>query len=202
MQATLERVDLPADDQESIAEQEIMAASLQEQFGYTALTKSVAVQRRLSQLRAIGIRPFSESSVTAYKRKAVRAANRTLYATIISLIAVVVLATILTWISGATVVNTISVSAFVCAVCMAVFCYLMDGTIPRYRWDSRRLEYHMANIPRYVLETALAVKEAVPSATLCVHELHHDPFLVLLIDGTEYYIEVWDEPKFGAKRTV
>jgi len=55
-------------------------------------------------------------------------------------------------------------------------------------------------IPEFALSLATQVKEELPEANVYVEHLVHqpDPFLVVAMDGEEFYLEVWEEPGFEA----
>lgn len=68
-------------------------------------------------------------------------------------------------------------------------------------------EYRLA-IPVHVLETAIRIKEKLPTAEFTVFNYERrssaagDPFLWVSQDGWGVYIEVWDEPEFEDRKTV
>jgi len=90
-----------------------------------------------------------------------------------------------------------------------------------YRWKRYELgalgtgvfhPHYLEPIPAFVLSHALEIKARLPYARFFVdaiadrHELERirvvDPFLVVEHDGNEYYIDVWDEPKFEGRRIL
>ena len=99
----------------------------------------------------------------------------------------------------------------VLAVQMAIFCFLHKG------WDFVDLKFYRGQVPKFVLETALAVSEGMrrtdhvhrfeidlfgTESQIKSHAGNFDPFLVLNVDGYRLWLEVWDEPGFGKERTV
>ena len=68
------------------------------------------------------------------------------------------------------------------------------------------IKKYASPIPEFALETALAVKKEIPSATILIdeyrdrHYVSCDPFLVVRIGENFYYLEVWNETKFKGKR--
>lgn len=75
-------------------------------------------------------------------------------------------------------------------------------------WKLVPIECYEAAIPEFVLQTALDIKERCPEAKFFVDELRYktmfpDPFLVVQSeDGSQFYLEVWNEPGFVQKRMV
>jgi hypothetical protein len=62
-------------------------------------------------------------------------------------------------------------------------------------------------VPPFALDTAIRIKEKMPSAFLSVETLMStdlvlgDPFLCVQYGDTKYYIEVWDEFRFERQTT-
>jgi hypothetical protein len=96
---------------------------------------------------------------------------------------------------------------------------MIGGIIARYvadevpyeskTWQKKSLgDYGLTEIPDFVLERAVLVKEACPDAKLYVETLVsdrysvtlRDPFLIAVQNGERYFLDVWDEPQF--ERTV
>lgn len=75
---------------------------------------------------------------------------------------------------------------------------------PSKRWELTPLKGYEKDIPHHVLETIALVHAKCPSAVFFVDELvmYPDPFLKVALDHEEYYLEVWNEPRFTAKRVV
>jgi hypothetical protein len=71
-------------------------------------------------------------------------------------------------------------------------------------WKEQSLEGYKEEVPEFVLNKAVQIAEKVPGTKFFVEELKVvtktvDPFLIARHGGEEYYIEVWDEPKFEGK---
>jgi hypothetical protein len=76
------------------------------------------------------------------------------------------------------------------------------------RWTSVNLANYTGVIPDHVLNVALQIQEAVPTASFGVHYLETvndykespvrdpDPFLVVALNNEHYYVEQWDERDF------
>lgn len=67
-------------------------------------------------------------------------------------------------------------------------------------WDKIPIAKYRKPVPQMVLNRACEIKREVPAAGLFIQELniHPDPFLVAELGSEEFYVEVWDEPKFEA----
>lgn len=73
---------------------------------------------------------------------------------------------------------------------------------PGLEWKSVSFGCYDKDIPRFVLETVAEINSRCPSARFEVEELTQkkDPFLVVVLGAERYHIEVWNEPKYKAKR--
>ena len=72
-------------------------------------------------------------------------------------------------------------------------------------WNRTFLPSYNKAIPEFVLEKAIRIKEHLPEAEFYVEHFEKgrpDPFLVVQYKQKEYYIEVWDEPKFEGRKTL
>lgn len=78
----------------------------------------------------------------------------------------------------------------------------------RYRnWTKVRYNDYAYQIPEFVLQTAIDIKKDLPDANLYIDQLTVanftvDPFLVVNYKQKDYYVEVWNEPKYKQKRTI
>ena len=76
-------------------------------------------------------------------------------------------------------------------------------------WNQQDIGKYRKPIPEYVLNKAIQVKKAMPDVIIRVEHLEEnpDPFLVVgtkhpdyqCLMAEEYYIEVWEEPKFEGR---
>jgi hypothetical protein len=69
-------------------------------------------------------------------------------------------------------------------------------------WNYARNTIYSAPIPEFVLRKAIQIRKALPEVSLFVRtvEANPDPFLWAgLRHFDNYYIEVWDEPKFEGR---
>ena len=105
------------------------------------------------------------------------------------------------------------------AVLSAISLVYFSSAISTYRiipakWKREYLNDLGQEVPTFVLQTALDIKEAIPSAEfkLDIFEpgrkvnrpitIWDDPFLIVCLGGHEFYIEVWNEPGFDTRRYV
>jgi hypothetical protein len=81
-----------------------------------------------------------------------------------------------------------------------------DDEMPSNRksWQRQSLESYGAPIPAHVLQKAIEIKKALPSVEFSVEQLKMmpDPFLIVEFREEQFYIEVWEEPKFEGRVTV
>lgn len=74
-------------------------------------------------------------------------------------------------------------------------------------WNRVGIAEYVKAIPEFVVRKAIQIKEALPQVQIFVEELRRDPdpFLVICFEGEnyfeEYYVEVWEEPKFEGRFT-
>jgi len=75
----------------------------------------------------------------------------------------------------------------------------------RVDWHMVELKNYGSPIPEFVLNKAVQIAEKTPKAKFMIEDIqvrqetrtrNLDPFLVVTLGGEEYYVEVWDEPKF------
>jgi hypothetical protein len=75
-------------------------------------------------------------------------------------------------------------------------------------WRKEKISEYRLPVPEFVLNKAVQIKKACPEAELWIESLKRDPFLVVTIPDSsnswaspleEFYIEVWDEPKFEGR---
>jgi hypothetical protein len=94
-------------------------------------------------------------------------------------------------------------------ICTA-YLLITESAVRKYsvkEWDWKELTFKECQsqkipVPDFALETAIRVKEKIPSAILGVNILMDedrmlgDPFLFMKYNGKQYYLEVWEESKF------
>ena len=89
--------------------------------------------------------------------------------------------------------------AFGSGIILILFCGPAD-----VEWKAVPLKGYGKDIPRPVLETVAEVHAHCPSAKFYIDELTKkpDPFLKAVLGNEEYYLEVWNEPKFDGSRAA
>lgn len=74
-----------------------------------------------------------------------------------------------------------------------------------YSWVKVPIARYAKAIPEFVVRKAIQIKKALPEVKLFIEELQYDPdpFLVATCENEnfteQYYIEVWEEPKFEGR---
>lgn len=77
--------------------------------------------------------------------------------------------------------------------------------VPGSSWVRSRIVDYVKAIPEFVINKAIQIKKALPQVEIFVEELQTDPdpFLVVTFETDsykeEYYVEVWEEPKFEGR---
>lgn len=190
-------------------------------FGYKA-----AVQQGNSGLRGtpiwntlkkLDVLPFTKESVAAYQAARERAATPKLAEAFAGIEAFAILMTVLSCIGMAIgVLGTNESAAFFFAIVffpLVAFSIVSAFFRNRFgierRWVNRSIREYNLPIPAFALQTAVDVKRAHPELRIgfAIISLEQnravlDPFLAMELDGNFYYLEVWDEPDFNAKREV
>lgn len=215
MQEILERKSLNVVDQ--IIDDGLLSLSQQAKdvLGYTGLETEIKKDNSLEKaLIELNIKPFTRDSVEKYQNMMVKKTeNEFLINKIIKIISY------LTIVFGIIAFTTIILSFFVDnykdiallvagahgMVAIILFTlslsYLWDKQVSA-NWNIISLKNYEKPIPEYVLQTALDIKAKVPDVYFRVSELRTrvrknlDPFLIVSNFEKEYYIEVWNEPKF------
>jgi len=80
-----------------------------------------------------------------------------------------------------------------------------SGYSYRVEWAATPLKSYSHPIPEFVLNKAVQIAEKLPKAQFVIEDLrvrqetrtrNFDPFLIVSLGEEQYYVEVWDEPKF------
>jgi hypothetical protein len=76
------------------------------------------------------------------------------------------------------------------------------GYISSTVWQRKPLDKYDGMVPEFALQRALDIKAECPKAKFTVDALTKvpDPFLVVTLGDEEFYVDVWLEPDFHAKR--
>lgn len=179
-------------------------------LGYELLQakeRAIALRQALVELKVM---PFTAKSVKTYKEAVSRETNRSVsvlkheflfglsclyYYGFLLAVGPALLGWIVAW--QVTAVGAVA----------ALACYLggkhLDGVEVRLfgRWRMNPLKGYPTAVPQFVLKQAIAIEERCPGTTFLVDEFVRgdsvlDPFLVARAGEEEYYIAVWDEPRF------
>ena len=69
-----------------------------------------------------------------------------------------------------------------------------------------RLSEYREDVPLFAISRAVELKEKLPAAEFYVDHLvysrNFDPFMVMIMHGIRYWLDVWNEPEFEGRRTV
>jgi hypothetical protein len=84
-----------------------------------------------------------------------------------------------------------------------------SGTFFGPGWNKTKIADYKQPVPEFVLNKAVQIKRLLPEVRIYIQHLtdHPDPFLVVAtkhkdyecLDAEEFYIEVWEEPKFEGR---
>ena len=187
-------------------------------LGYKNLRMKVKTPGSLAQtLRSLDIKPFTIQSVTDYKRlRADGAVNWNKWMRIIIGISMPFVCFFSMWnlgkwlnwttdnISGSSIAAGIFLGGAGC-----VYFIAWAGSFRQRReWFLCDISLYKGDIPEYVLNKAIQVKQSCPDCKLTVEYLVQntnyvslDPFLIAQLKDETYYIEVWDEDGFTGEIT-
>lgn len=193
-----------------------------EKLGYVA--PSASINRPLADaLRKLDIQPFTKKSVDAYKRRQQYAWTdfvkmAAFFAWVIAApFAAHYLAMVDGWDASNTKAITV-ISAVAGPFLSGLFVFgMLEATFAQgaYRWRMfplRKNDYSLlgsydGEVPVFVLNKAMQIQDACYSTVSFFIDQRitaqrarylRDPFLVAQCGSEQYYIEVWDEPKFEA----
>lgn len=206
---TADRNELLADD---------LADEAFQVLGYaTKQAKARRLQSLQKTLEELDIRPFTQESVEKYKKSTEVPPNR-LAATLVNfsagigLVAAIVCLPIL--VVSAVTFNA-SLSFYLALIvligggCLIASAAIGDHFVVERMWMTYDLAHYTEPVPEFALQTAIDIKKRHPEVNFYVCSLEEnrmvlDPFLVMRVpDGTwykDYYLEVWNEPKFTGER--
>lgn len=184
-------------------------------LGYDALKKQEESLTMWEVLDKAGARPFTMESVEKYKQEITKQANpRFLFLHSVARVAFSVglfgfmvclgpalLGWFISWKIGLAFVG--------CSFAFSVIAGLLEGRATKYpgSWEVTPLKGYAEPVPEFVLQQAIKIKEGLPDAEFSVHQFVQneevlDPFLVVHHGDEEYFVAVWDEPKFEAEQKV
>lgn len=205
-----------------------LAQRAEKDLGYKRLLRALKPGALLSTLRELDIEPLSTSKVASYqssKRKTgmwsgTKIGISTLVANLISVPAAVYAVDLALGDPGKTATPlhlAMGWTTTLVAIALASFCVIWgiaegwsSGTKRLMYWESCALPYYEGNVPEFVLQKALLIKEKLPRADLHVEFLvekvetrkkdfflhQPDPFFVVRYEGEVAYIDVWDETDY------
>lgn len=113
------------------------------------------------------------------------------------------------WEKGPFLMPLMTIVSLILAVIVTIMFFVAfengSGTRIKREWRSASLPSFssIGNVPEFVLEKAIAIKEKLPAVNFSVeylvdnHEVRDpDPFLVAVLENERYYIDVWDEKEY------
>jgi hypothetical protein len=189
--------------------------------------KSATLRNALAELK---LKPFSAESVARYEKAALAERGATFWARHPRLYDACEAVGISAWLTGTIVgalFSTLATAEWLLGfghlqslLCTLASCSLgafagLAYSIGLHVWGKKSkkaaswVDFELCSygspVPHFALETAVQVKEAMPEARITVRSLIQDsaeldPFLVASSGSESYYLEVWREPHFDAKR--
>ena len=83
--------------------------------------------------------------------------------------------------------------------------FSLENTLQALSWRRVHYDLNMLNalgiaVPKSVVLLAREIKILTPRTQCFVEYLDTDPFLFASLDGVEYYVAVWNEPKYREER--
>lgn len=187
-----------------------LAEKAQELLGYGGLLGIRNSRRFQRALADMGIRPFTKESVERYKAETAREANNSrprfprVAATVSWIGLGISLVGFILSLVGVLLVNT-PIAFFV----GGIFSFIVMGvgyssSITKWEWGVVSLRDYLPPVPEFALQRATEIKQQFPGTEFFIHQLgaRRDPFLVVLNGSEEYFIAVWDEPRFDAREEV
>jgi hypothetical protein len=186
------------------------------ELGYMHLQKSLITETTVQKLIRLDAAPFTEESVQKYKRKRSSGTFMGLRITedlctffgVIGLVVLVLPAFVLVPSAVMAYFNIIPWAVTGVAGLIMVAGLLLGGISVlldnrrSLRWVKIPICDYDKPIPEFALSTALAIKKEFNEGRFFIDELvgDEDPFLVWRYQGWDYYLHVWNEPKFRGQR--
>ena len=183
--------------------------------------KKETIQIFAETLAELDINPFSKPSVDKYKKVALRDArkfrinflgkNFRISNSIVKVIfcsfctsfigLFVLLYGMLTESLGSTYQIVVVADIFVLVASFIFLVLTSSLSSSSLEWQKTKLSVYRGEIPEFVLRKAIQIKKATPGFLefFVEHIGKEDPFLIVRFLEKEYYVEVWDEPKFESQ---
>lgn len=218
MVSMLQRIDIPEPAAQNDNE---IVKKASERFGYSS-TPIDPFPAANDNLKAAGVRPFSQESVRKYMAHMRRKANRPYWLATTG----IALAFLAVWSAIWTLVDRPNISIVAIIPVLAIYIVAAVSHNP-YVWRSTMLSAYREQVPTYALQTALDIADATQgnhnnSGMYAEIRIHHlakapkpdqilvsaDPFLSVQFysrytnESREEFLEVWDEPGFLKERVV
>lgn len=78
-----------------------------------------------------------------------------------------------------------------------------DDEVSDKAWNRTEISHYHKPVPEHVINKAVQLKRELPNVNLFIEELGDrrvkDPFMVARLGKEQFYIEVWEEPKFEGR---
>lgn len=211
----------PADDLCSFKE---LAKDAKQLLDYSpdigAERKATSELAKLQQaMRELDIQPFRAADVERYKKAEAKRASSNIFLRhaeditfgIFVFAAVMLVGSVIGCLAASTVPGWLWLAPVVCVAVIVTDAIAAGGLssteIVSAKWKREPLGSYSSPIPEFALQTAVDLKRRCPIAEFYVDELTVekrvlDPFLVVRCGGQQYFLEVWNEPRFQQKRSV
>jgi hypothetical protein len=209
MDSLLVRKKLETPEEVALEASKEMANEAAKELGYHNLERHAHRSERDRDLRntlkKLGIEPFETGGVHTYMdRERKKALGVTpMQAAIYTLLVVSALLWLLLLLCGSSAWGVLGIAVVPALIAGGTRADSFYGR--NISWQPMLIQHYKEPIPEFALATALKIRRADPDILIEVVGLTitKDPFLAVSKEGTErYYLEVWQEPKFSAKREV
>ncbi len=198
---TLEREEITVED----FTYEDLYEKVSSRLGYSVLGKAKINNDRKNEIskvfQKLDIKPFKKELVEKYKNK-MEVGYRNLF---ISGVVLSVLSGLVSIMLGMFYGNAWFLVGLVLSIIVGNIC----GNFISYNkeWEKIVINNFTSPIPEFALQTALDINTELPYCIIYIDSLFQkakplDPFLVVKYGDEDYYLEVWNEPKFNQKREV
>ncbi len=202
-----------------------LAEKSAELLGYHQLKKRVTAETKPEEILAqLEIKPFTTDSVRKYQDQMVLQdrpffvrhgnflAGLMLCVAVLSLTALLLVG-VPAAIAGANWFSAFATTSIVTVILSVVFGIRVSNKYDSYapgQWRRTAFKEYEEPVPTFAVSTAVELKERLPDAEFFVEKFEEgryvkrvrDPFLVMEAGGQTFYLEVWQEPDFRAKRQI